>query len=274
MEKSVVLITGCSSGIGRSAVSVLTQAGYDVIATARDPATLADCGASLTLALDVTSRQSIDDAMARVTEQFGGIDVLVNNAGFSVRSAVEEMDEEKAREMFDVNLWGLVRMSQAVIPAMRKRGRGKIVNIGSVVGKFTWPANGAYSASKYAVEAISDALRVELAPFGISVALIEPGAIASSFMRASIEKSADRFDDPRSPYARIYDGFRRLGNDPRRGGAPTEAVARVILAAIQADRPKPRYLAAVSPLYRAIMRMSDRRRDRFMSKVFGLKANR
>ena len=270
MKDTVVIITGCSTGVGRDLAGRLAGRGYTVVATARKPEAIADLPVTMKLALDVTNQRSVDDAMQAVIARFGRVDVLVNNAGFSVRSAVEELDETLAKGMFDVNVWGLVRMTKAVLPLMRERRAGRIVHVGSVVGKFTWPVNGAYSASKHAVEALSDAMRLELKGFGIPVVLVEPGTLDTAFMKSSEEKSADRFVDANSPYANLYARFQGMAADPARRGAPAEAVSRVIIEAIEAKKPKARYLAAVSPLYRAILAMSDKARDRLISKAFGI----
>lgn len=268
MEGDVVIITGCSTGIGRDLAEKLTARGYQVVATARRKETIRDLSAALRLEMDVAEQASVDAAVSETLARLGRIDFLVNNAGHSVRAAVEDIDEASAREMFDVNLWGLIRATKAVLPHMRERKAGRIIHVGSVVGKFTMPVNGAYSASKRAVEAIADAMRIELMPFGIPVALIEPGTIDTKFMQSSIAKSRDRFDDAGSPYAGLYDRFRAMSAQPARRGAAPEKVSRVIIEAMEAKRPKARYLAAVSPMYRIILASSDRLRDAMMAKTF------
>jgi NAD(P)-dependent dehydrogenase (short-subunit alcohol dehydrogenase family) len=268
MKNDVVMITGCSTGIGRDLAGRLSAEGYRVIATARKLETIKDIPAALHLEVDVTDQASVDAAVKQTLEQFGRIDFLVNNAGHSVRSAIEDMDENSARQMFDVNLWGLIRMTRAVLPHMRKRKSGRIVHVGSVVGKFTMPVNGAYSASKHAVEAISNAMRIELKQFNIPVVLIEPGTIDTGFMKSSVAKSRDQFDDPASPYAGMYKKFQALSNQPARQGASPEKVSRVIIKSMEVKHPKARYLAAVSPLYRIILLMNDRIRDSLMAKTF------
>ncbi len=268
MKEDVVFITGCSAGIGRDLVERLSARGYRVVATARRLETIKDLPAAMHLKLDVTEQASVDAAVSQTLESLGRIDFLVNNAGHSVRAAVEDMDEKLSREMFDVNFWGLVRVSRAVLPHMRARKAGRIIHVGSVVGKFTMPVNGAYSASKRAVEAVSDAMRIELKPFNIPVALIEPGTIDTRFMSTSVARSRERFDDPDSAYAGIYGRFRAMAARPARRGAPPKEVSRVIMRAMEAARPKARYLAAVSPLYRAILLMNDPLRDGFMSRAF------
>ena len=136
----VILITGCSTGIGRDLAQRLTQAGYTVVATARRADTLHDLAAALKLPLDVTQSHSIDEAVARTLQQFGRIDVLVNNAGYALRGALEEVADEQVQQMFDVNVFGALRMIQAVIPYMRRQGAGRIINISSIAGKLSTPA--------------------------------------------------------------------------------------------------------------------------------------
>ncbi len=268
MAPKVVLITGCSTGLGRDLAGRLSVSGYAVVATARNVATLADLNAALKLPLDVTSQESVDFAVSKTLERFGRIDVLVNNAGYAVRSAVEEIDEAMARKMFDVNVWGLLRVTQAVLPSMRAHRAGRIVYIGSVVGKFVWPVNGSYSASKYAVEALADASRLELRPFGISVVLVEPGAIKTQFMGTSESVGSRVTDNRTSPYAALYGEFHRLSAQPRSRGAEPGAVNRVVHRAIEARNPKARYLAAVSPAYRLLMKSGDKPRDFILRRAF------
>src|SRR5512141_3048320 len=177
----VVLITGCSTGSGRDLAERLSRAGYTVAASARRMQDLSTLEAALKLELDVTPPESIRRAVDSVVEKFGRIDVLVNNAGYAVRGAVEEVTIEAAQRMFDTNVFGVMRMVQAVAPHMRERKAGRIINISSVVGKLVTPANGTYAATKFAVEALSDALRMELAPFGVQVVVIEPGSIQTRF---------------------------------------------------------------------------------------------
>lgn len=177
----VVLITGCSTGIGRDLAQRLTLSGYTVVATARKVETLDDLPAALKLPLDVTQSESVDDAVARTLQQFGRIDVLINNAGYTMLGALEEVSEEQTQHVFDVNVFGTLRMIRAVVPHMRKQRAGRIINISSIAGKLSTPVNGTYSATKFALEALSDALKLELAPFKIQVVLIEPGAIKTHF---------------------------------------------------------------------------------------------
>lgn len=217
----VVLITGCSSGIGHDLARRLARAGvgYTVIATARQPETLADLQVPLKLPLDVTDKASVGSAVEEVVRRFGRIDVLVNNAGYAVRGAVEEIAEEQVRDMFDVNVYGVMRMLRAVLPQMRRQGAGRIINISSLAGKLAVPANGAYSASKFAVEALSDALRLEVAPFGIQVVLIEPGSIKTHFTATTEAHSEETLSNPASPYKDIYERYLQFAATMRGQGA-------------------------------------------------------
>ncbi len=248
-----VLITGCSSGIGYATAERLLSDGYQVYATARHPETLDALAAqgATTLALDVTDEASMSAAVAHVTDAEGAVGVLVNNAGYSQSGAVESVPIDDVRRQFETNVFGLVRMCQLVLPGMRERGAGTIVNIGSMGGRLTFPGGGVYHATKYAVEAISDALRFEVRGFGVAVVLIEPGLIVTNFgeVAAGSVDAAAAADDA-GPYA----GFNRhvakttaevyTGPMARLGGPP-EAVAGTIAKALKAKRPKPRY--AVTP---------------------------
>jgi NAD(P)-dependent dehydrogenase (short-subunit alcohol dehydrogenase family) len=174
-----VLITGCSSGIGRAAALSLHQAGFTVYATARQTSALAELsGLGLrTLALDVTDEESMTQAVAAVAADAGAVRVLINNAGYGLYGPVEQQPMAEIRREFETNFFGLVRLTQLVLPGMRRQGRGRILNVSSMGGRITLPGGAFYHASKYAVEALSDALRMEVAQFGIDVVLIEPGPV-------------------------------------------------------------------------------------------------
>src|SRR5688572_4408696 len=178
-----VLVTGCSTGIGRAVAQALLASGHTVWATARRPETLADlaeAGAHVT-SLDVTDEGSMRTAVDEVEAAHGAVGTLVNNAGYGEYGAVEEVSLDKVRAMFETNVFGLARMCQLVLPGMRAAGRGRILNVSSMGGRMTFPLGGYYHASKYAVEALSDALRVEVRPFGVDVVVLEPGVTRSSF---------------------------------------------------------------------------------------------
>jgi NADP-dependent 3-hydroxy acid dehydrogenase YdfG len=172
-----VLITGCSTGIGRASAVELTKRGFDVIATARRPETLEDLDVADKLTLDVDDQASVDGAIAKA----GQIDVLVNNAGWGMHAPIEKTPLNEFRKMFETNVIGAVRVTQAVLPQMRERGSGVVVNVSSIAGRVSSPLGGFYSATKYALEAISEALHYEVGHFGVRVAIVEPGGFDTSF---------------------------------------------------------------------------------------------
>jgi NAD(P)-dependent dehydrogenase (short-subunit alcohol dehydrogenase family) len=245
-----VLITGCSSGIGWATAKYLSDGGWRVYATARNVekiAPLEESGCRL-LAIDVTDENSMATAVEEVEREEGAIGALVNNAGYSQSGAVEAVPMEKVRAQFETNVFGLVRMCQLVLPGMRRQGYGRIVNLSSMGGKLTFPGAGFYHASKYAVEAVSDALRYEVEGFGIKVSIIEPGLIRTGFADAAVG-SMDNEDD--GPYAGFDEAVARAttenyekGPISRLAGEP-EAVAQAIEQAISARSPRSRY--AVTP---------------------------
>ena len=176
-----VLITGCSTGIGRTTAEVLAARGHEVIATARRVETLADLRVAQTLPLDVQD----DDSVAALLAATGPVDVLVNNAGVAVRGPVEAVPGEEALRVLDVNVLGALRMVRAYVPEMRRRGSGAVVNVSSVVGRIAFPLSGVYTASKWALEGLSETLRMELGHFGVRVVLIEPGVVDTGAFEAS-----------------------------------------------------------------------------------------
>ena len=250
-----VLVTGCSSGIGATTADFLVKAGHTVYATARRTETLRDLAAAgaRTLALDVTSEESMVEAVRAVEAEHGRVGVLVNNAGYGEYGTVEETDLDKVRTMFETNVFGLSRMTQLVLPAMRAAGAGRIVNIGSMGGRFTWPVGGYYHATKYAVEAITDALRNEVRAFGIHVSLIEPGLIRTRFEETALTSAAATVDQT-SPYAALLtssaDATTSGYANPRLAAQP-EAVARAVLKAIESGNPRSRYV--ITPAARAMI---------------------
>src|SRR5581483_4098653 len=183
VASKAVLITGCSSGIGHATAEFLAREGWTVYATARKPETLSDLERSgcKTLALDVTDEASMAAAVETVETAEGAVGVLVNNAGYSQSGAVESVSLEQVRRQFETNVFGLIRMCQLVLPGMRAQGWGRIVNLSSMGGRLTFPGGGCYHATKYAVEAISDALRFEVRGFGVEVIIVEPGLIVTNF---------------------------------------------------------------------------------------------
>ena len=248
---TVVLITGCSSGIGKATARKLLADGYTVFATARKLADMTDLAAlgARTLALDVTEEASMVAAVAAIEAEFGAVDVLVNNAGYGQYGAIESVPMERVRKQFETNVFGTVRLTQLVLPNMRARGSGRIVNVGSMGGKLTFPGGGFYHSTKYALEALTDALRFELAGFGIAAILIEPGIITSKFAEGA-SASAD-FDAGTHPYATFNADVISMtasayaGPMAKLGGTP-EDVANTIARAIAAKKPRGRYTVSLS----------------------------
>jgi NAD(P)-dependent dehydrogenase (short-subunit alcohol dehydrogenase family) len=250
------LITGCSSGIGRATALHLAARGWLVYATARQPDTLRpleEVGCR-TVGLDVTDETSTQSAVEQVQDEQGGVDALVNNAGYSQSGALETVSMDQVRRQFETNVFGLLRLCQLVLPGMRARRTGRIVNLSSMGGRLALPGGGAYHASKYAVEALSDVLRFEVAPFGVHVVVIEPGLIRSSFGRTAAAGVASAPDRPYHRFDRaVAEATERVythGPLARLGGPP-EAVARVIEHALTARRPRPRY--QVTPSARVLI---------------------
>jgi len=274
-----ILISGCSSGIGAATAAALVTAGHTVYATARKVETLGDLEAlgCRTLPLDVTSEDSMVAAVKAVEKEHGQVGTLINNAGFGEYGPIEESDLERVRAMFETNVFGLARLTQLVLPAMRRSRSGRIVNIGSMGGRLTFPVGGFYHATKYAVEAISDVLRVEVKPFGIDVILVEPGLIRSNFesrINESLEAEAAR-EDTVTAYADLL-----AANEKRTTGSYAndfmatgpETVAAVIVKAVQSPRPRARYV--VTPAAKAMISLrrfgGDRVWDRTMRQQYGL----
>jgi NAD(P)-dependent dehydrogenase (short-subunit alcohol dehydrogenase family) len=255
-----ILITGCSSGIGRATAERLARAGHTVYATARRPETIADLqeAGARTLALDVTDEESMRAAVGAIEAEHGPIFALVNNAGYSQSGAVESVPLDLVRRQFETNVFGALRLAQLVLPGMRRQGRGRIVNVSSMGGRLVFPGGGVYHGTKYALEALSDAMRFELRGFGVHVVLIEPGLIHTRFGEAAVgaleQAGADAGDHAGNgaPYAefnaavaqatkKVYESgpLSKLGAGP-------EAVAKAIEKAITVRRPRPRYPVTIS----------------------------
>ncbi len=268
-----VLITGCSSGIGRATARYLATHGWTVYATARrldGLDDLAQAGCHL-LPLDVTDEASMRQAVATVEAAEGAVGVLINNAGYSQSGAIESVPIERVQRQFATNVFGLVHMTQLVLPGMRRQRWGKIVNVGSIGGRLTFPGGGYYHASKHALEALTDALRFEVEGYGVDAILIQPGLIRTGFSDVAAG-SVDGQDTSSGPYGDFNAAVARVTRDAyvrgplaRLGGDP-DVVARTIARALASRRPRARY--AVTPsahLMLAIRRMfPDRLWDRFL----------
>jgi NAD(P)-dependent dehydrogenase (short-subunit alcohol dehydrogenase family) len=264
----VVLITGCSTGIGRNLALRLSEAGYCVVATARNAETLGDLPGALKLSLDVTQPDSINQAVTEMIERFGRVDVLVNNAGYALRGALEEIPVEQIQQMFDVNVFGVLRMVQAVAPHMRMQRAGCIINISSIAGKLSMPANGSYSASKFALESLSDALRLELAPFGIQVIVVEPGAIKTHFDETSQRHAKLILSNSVSPYQPLYQLSDQFAASMRQQEPGPEIVSEVIQQAIESPKPKARYHVGISLSGELILHLGDSVWDLALRRMF------
>lgn len=240
------LVTGCSGGIGRATALALVKAGIPTWASARrldSIADLADAGCR-TVQLDVTDEES----RVRAVEAVGSIGILVNNAGYAQAGPIEEVPLELVRRQFETNVYGLMRMCQLVLPGMRAKKRGTIVNIGSAAGLMGVPATGTYAMSKWSVEALSDALRYEVRDFGVRVALLEPGGVITTGFAATEHDTWPLAAGPYETFQRNH-RIRMSGwtNDDARGMSTPEDVARVVLRAVHAARPKARYKVGVAP---------------------------
>jgi NAD(P)-dependent dehydrogenase (short-subunit alcohol dehydrogenase family) len=250
--KRAVLITGCSSGIGRATALRLAAAGWPVYATARKPETLnalADAGCR-TLALDVTDEASMIAAVAELEREHGAVGVLINNAGYGHWGPIEETPLDVARGQFETNVFGLARLTQLALPGMRRQRWGKVVNIGSMAGRLTFPGGGLYHATKHALEAISDALRFEVGGFGIDVILVQPGLIRTRFNETAVGGMPP--GSANGPYGQFSREVARItassyvsGILGKLAGGPDD-VAKTIEKAILAKRPKARYPVTMS----------------------------
>jgi NAD(P)-dependent dehydrogenase (short-subunit alcohol dehydrogenase family) len=270
----VVLITGCSSGIGRVTAGRFAEKGWIVYATARRLDTLHSLEASgcRLLSLDVTDDESMRTAVTEIEAEHGAIDVLVNNAGYGQQGALEETPMSSVRAQFETNVFGAVRMCQLVLPAMRHSGRGRIVMVSSMGGRLTFPGGSSYHGSKYALEAISDVLRFEVANFGVSVIIVEPGLVATEYGRAAL--SGLKGDPAIGPYAEFTAGVRAALEQSFSGGvagtsSPDEVAATIVTAATEAE-PQSRYVigAMAEQLIAMRQHMDDQEWDAMMTTMY------
>ena len=273
-----VLITGCSTGIGRATALQLAKSGYPVYATARKVESIADLASQgcTALALDVCDEASMRAAVATIEAAHGTVGVLVNNAGYGSEGPVEEVPMDEVRRQFETNVFGLLRLTQLCLPGMRRQRWGKLVNLSSMGGRLTFPGGGVYHATKYAVEALSDALRFEVGGFGIDVIVVEPGAIRTEFGNTAIARvdalggSADYaiFREALKHNIRdAYDGrLAALADGP-------EAVAKAIERALSARRPRTRYVVTAGARLMLGLRrwLPDRAFDAFIRRASGIR---
>ena len=247
-NQKVAIVTGSSSGIGFESAVLLARNGYITYATMRSPEkdTLIKVAAQKEnlpikiIQLDVTDDSSVQNAINRIISEAGRIDVLVNNAGYGLAGALEDLSVEEIKTQFETNLFGVIRVTQSVLPTMRRQRSGRILNLSSGAGIFGYPGGSAYVSTKFAVEGLSESIAYELEPFGIKVILIEPGFIKTNFSNAAIR--ARRAQDPASPYSATMQKAMVTMMELEKNASPAELVANAILDAATNPNPKLRYL--------------------------------
>ena len=262
-ESPVFFITGCSTGLGRALATHVLDRGWRAAVTARDPETVADLVArhgdrAVALSLDVTNPEQVADAVKQAEEVFGRIDVLVNNAGYGYLAAIEEGDDAEVRALFDANVFGLVAVTKAVLPDMRARRSGHVVNISSLGGLVGFGATGYYHATKFAVEGLSESLAAEVAPLGIGVTIVEPGAFRTRWSGPSMKQSPIRIED----YAETA-GKRREATLATYGSQPGDPAraAEAIVTVLEADEPPLRLVLGTAALKVARGKVDALQRD-------------
>jgi len=242
MNKKVILITGSSSGMGKEFVKVLLNDGHTIYGAARRVSNMEDIrqmGAKI-LEMDVTDEDSMVNAVATIVKEQGRIDVLINSAGFGLNGALEDVPMKDARYQFEVNVFGLARLSQIVMPEMRKNRSGKIINISSVAGRTPSPFAAWYHASKYALEAISDSMRLELKPFGIDVVIIEPGSVKSEWGSIALDNAVK--NSGKSVYKEMVQTYvNNIRGVDSKASEPI-VIAKLVKKAIDAKKPRIRYV--------------------------------
>lgn len=269
MNSKTVLITGASSGIGKETAKHLVAEGYTVYAAARRLEKMDDLKelGCVPLKMDITNDDDIASVVDRIRAEAGGVDILINNAGFGTQGSIEETTLEDARYQFDVNLFGLARLTQLVLPAMRENRFGKIVNISSIGGKIYMPLGGWYHATKHALEGWSDCLRTEVAEFGIDVVIVEPGAIGTEFNDVFVGPMLERSGN--GPYRKLANGLAKSAREMEQradGSSPPSVIADTIVKALAANRPRTRYATGkyATSLLLARRWVSDRTFDRLI----------
>ena len=245
LQRPVVLLTGASSGIGYDVAPLLVRYGYTVYGAARRVEKIEELASEgvKALSMDVTDEASMEAAVQQIIDAEGRIDVLINNAGYGSYGAIEDVPIDEARRQFEVNLFGLARLTQLVLPHMRARGRGRILNISSMAGRITMPLGAWYHATKYALEAFSDALRMEVEEFGIDVVIIEPGGIKTPWglIAADYLEESSRNGVYAAQAQHVAANMRKLYS-PSSSLSEPKVISRTILRALEAHRPKTRYL--------------------------------
>lgn len=281
-KKKTALVTGASSGIGRETAVRLCEAGFEVVTAARRLDRLEEMAAQhagmVPMRVDLSDEEDTERFCKEISKRPGGFSVLVNNAGYSIRGVVEDVPLDAVRRLFEVNLFALIRVTQACLPGMRKSRAGTIVNLSSIVGRFCFPGSGVYAASKYAVEGITDAMRLEGAPFGIRVTAVRPGPIATEFNDVATEMTGDLMARADPDYKTFYQtAGSALGKLFENLSLPgPDKIADLILEAVFSDNPKTAY--EYNPLAEDFLgrrhELDDEDFYRFMLEKFGLKGIR
>lgn len=272
-NKKTALVTGASAGMGKETAKTLAQKGYIVYGAARRTEKMKELEAFgvRTLEMDVTNDQSMVEVVKKIIATEKRIDVLINSAGFGSHGAIEDVPISDARYQFEVNLFGLVRLTQLVLPFMRKNAFGKIVNISSNGGKFAGPYGGWYHASKFALEGLSDSLRMEVKQFGIDVIVIEPGAIKSEFGHVAFDRLRKTSAHEKSAYQKGATAFLNSANKLESKFSEPKVIADLIYKAIEAKNPKTRYAGGFMAKPSLFMRkiLSDKMLDKVVLSQFG-----
>jgi NAD(P)-dependent dehydrogenase (short-subunit alcohol dehydrogenase family) len=248
-NQKVAIVTGSSSGIGLDTSVTLAQNGFLTYATMRnlDKSSIVKAAAEKeklpikVVRLDVTDDQSVNNAIQTIVSETGRIDVLVNNAGYGLVGAFEDLSINEIKNLYETNVFGLMRVTQAVLPTMRKQKSGIIVNVSSGAGLFGYPGGSAYVSTKFAVEGLSESISYELGQFGIRVVLIEPGFIKTNFASAMV--IAEKAKDPNSPYSQLMQRIQANSGEMAKNASPVDVVSKAILEAVTSKSPSLRYLA-------------------------------
>lgn len=262
-EKKVWFITGCSTGFGRELAKHLLENDYRVAVTSRNTDDIQDLVEinkenALALALDVNDKKQVADSVEQAENHFGKIDVLVNNAGFGYFGAIEESDEDEVRSMFETNFWGLSEMTRAVLPKMRERKSGTIVNISSIGGLVAFPGVGYYNATKFAVNGFSEALQQELAPLGINVMIVEPSGFRTDWAGRSANDAEKTIDDYSETAGATKDAIRSVSG--KQAGDPVRA-AKAIVKAVEAENPPKNLLLGKAALKNARLKSESLKKE-------------
>ena len=263
MESPVWFITGCSTGFGKELAKLVLERGWKAVVTARKPEQVRELvegyqGNALALALDVTKPEQVEQAVEQAQAKFGRIDVLVNNAGYGYLAAIEEGEEKEIRDIFETNVFGLIALTKAVLPGMRKQRSGRIVNFSSIGGLTSFAATGYYHGTKYAVEGLSESLSLEVAPLGIRVIIVEPGPFRTDWLGRSLVKAKDEIAD----YDSTVGERRRQGEerDGKQQGDPVRG-SEVVIKAVMSDDPPLRLLLGKPALDLAEKKIAAMQKD-------------